>query len=179
VGYNEHRCRHQRCGSQLLRDLADLEKGHGREEEIQEWITAVRTLYREGVACAERAPPASPAERESTAADLRQRAHKLGLQWAQTAGHPVHALCQRLNRHEGELFEFVRQAGVAATNNRAERAIRPLAVARKISGGTRSGAGSTTRMRLQTLFSTWAGQGVDPLATCLEMLRAKTPLPSS
>jgi hypothetical protein len=34
-------------------------------------------------------------------------------------------------------------------------------------------------MRLQTLFSPWAGQGLDPLQACLEMLGAKTPLPSS
>ena len=101
------------------------------------------------------------------------------MQWAHALAHPTHALCQRVLRHESELFEFVRQAQVEATNNRAERAIRPLAVARKISGGTRSSAGSTTRMRLQTLFSTWAAQGGDPLQACREMLGAKTPLPSS
>jgi hypothetical protein len=41
----------------------------------------------------------------------------------------------RLLCYERELFEFVRQAGVEAMNNRAELAVRPLAVARKISGG--------------------------------------------
>ena len=98
---------------------------------------------------------------------------------------PCYVLSKRLLRHEGELFEFVRQEGVGATNNAAERAIRPRAVARKISGGTRSAAGSTARMRLQTLFRTWEQQGRDPRAACLEMLdgapptRAAIPLPSS
>ena len=101
------------------------------------------------------------------------------MRWAQTKEHPARALCQRVLRHEGELFEFVRQAEVAATNNVAERVLRPLVVARKISGGTRSAAGSRTRMALQTLFTTWAAKGQDPLQACLEMLRAKTPLPSS
>jgi hypothetical protein len=86
-------------------------------------------------------------------------AHGLGLRWARAKGHPTHALCQRVLRHEGELFELVRQAGVEATNNRAEQAIRPLAVARKITGGTRSGAGirqdghqgSITRRGIDTL----------------------------
>ena len=179
AGYNEHRCAHQRCWAHLLRDLTELEQAHATREDVTAWVGAVRKLYSEGGACDRRAPPPSPQEREAKAAELRGRAHELGLQWAHVKEHPTHALCQRLLRHEGELFEFVREAAVEATNNRAERAIRPLAVARKISGGTRSGGGSTTRMRLQTLFSTWAAKGLDPLAACLDMLRAKTPLPSS
>jgi transposase len=178
-GYNEHRCRHQRCWAHLLRDLAELEEKHGKVEGVGAWITAVRTLYREGVELDQRGPPPSASEREGKAAELRGRAHELGLRGVQNKGHPTHTLGQRLLRHEAELFEFVRQAGVEATNNRAERAIRPLAVARKISGGTRSDDGSTIRMRLQTLFSSWAGKGLDPLQACLDMLQAKTPLPSS
>jgi transposase len=179
VGYNAYHCPQQRCWAHLLRDLAELEQAHRSEEAVTEWVAAVRKLYREGVECDRRAPPPSADERERKAAELRGRAHELGLKGAQEAGHPPHALCKRLLRHEGELFEFVCQAGVEATNNRAERAIRPLAVARKISGGTRSGGGSTTRMRLQTLFTSWAAKGQDPRQACLEMLRAKTPLPSS
>jgi hypothetical protein len=34
-------------------------------------------------------------------------------------------------------------------------------------------------MRLQTLFTTWAAKGRDPLQACLDMLRGKIPLPSS
>jgi hypothetical protein len=179
AAYNDHACRHQRCWAHLLRDLAALAAAPAATGEVQEWVAAVGGLYKEGQALAERAPPPSGAEREHTAARLRQRAHELGLRWARAPKHPAHALCQRLLRHEGELFEYVRQAGVEATNNRAERAIRPLAVARKISGGTRSAGGSTTRMALQTLFTSWAAQGGDPLAECLAMLRAKTLLPSS
>jgi transposase len=179
VGYNAHTWRHQRCWAHLLRDLADLEKEAGATDGVAEWITEVRQLYRDGTDCDRGSPPPRAEERERTAAALRQRAHDLGLRAVANKGHPTHTLGQRLLRHEGELFEFVRQAGVEATNNRAERAIRPLAVARKISGGTRSPAGSTTRARLQTLFTTGAAQGLDPLRACLEMLRAKTPLPSS
>lgn len=60
-----------------------------------------------------------------------------------------------------------------------ERSIRPLVIARKISGGTRSEHGSDTRMDLQTLFATWAAQGKLALDHCCAMLahRAATPLP--
>jgi hypothetical protein len=179
AGYNAHRCRHQRCWAHLLRDLAALEEAYPTREDVRAWIAAVRKLYSEGVADAQRAPPPSAEEQEAKAAELRERAHALGLQGVANKEHPAHALGARLLRHEGELFEFVRQVGVEATNNRAERAVRPIAVVRHISRGSRSGRGSQTRMRLQTLFSTWAGKGRDPLAACLALLRAKTPLPSS
>ncbi len=151
AGYNEHQCRHQRCWAHLIRDLVKLEAEHGTVAEVTEWVGAVCRLYREGADVDGRAPP-SPAERDAKATVLQQRAHKLGLQWARVPEHPARALSQRLLRHEGELFEFVRQAEVAATNNVAERVLRPLVMARKISGGTRSAAGSQTRMRLQTFL---------------------------
>jgi hypothetical protein len=179
AGYNEHQCRHQRCWAHLLRDLAAVEQAHGADAAIAAWIKDVGELYKEGAAVGSRAPPPAAEERAAKAEELQGRAHVLGLRWAQVKEHPLRALGQRLVRHEAELFEFVRQAEVEATNNRAERAIRPLAVARKISGGTRSANGSTTRMRLQTLFTTWAAKGRDPLQACLDMLRGKIPLPSS
>lgn len=178
-GYNEHQCRHQRCWAHLIRDLVALERDHGSVAGVAEWVEAVGRLYREGADCDRRAPPARLEERAAKAGELEQRVHELGVRWAQVKDHPARALCQRVLRHEGELFEYVRQAEVAATNNVAERALRPLVIARKISGGTRSAAGSQTRMALQTLFTTWAAKGQDPLQACLAMLRAQTPLPSS
>jgi hypothetical protein len=180
AGYNAHTWRQQRCWAPLLRDLAELEeKDNGQTVGLAEGLTAVRELYRAGRALAGRAPPASGDEREATAAALVGRAHGLGLRYAQTKGHPAQALSKRLLRHEAELFAFVRQGAVEATTNRAERAIRPLAVARKIRGGTRSDDGSTTRMRLQTLFTPWMAKGLDPLAACQAMRRGATLLPSS
>ncbi|MBF6614865.1 MAG: transposase [Chloroflexi bacterium] len=73
---------------------------------------------------------------------LVQRAKKLGLQYAQAkehGGHPCHALCKRLLRHQDELFQFVLVPGLAAHNNLAERSIRPVVVMRKVSGGTKFG----------------------------------------
>ena len=52
------------------------------------------------------------------------------------------------------------------------RVRRPLVIARKISGGTRSAGGSQTRMVLQSLVATWELRGQDPLAAMLDLLRA-------
>jgi transposase len=64
---------------------------------------------------------------------------------------------------------------VPPTNNAAERALRPLVIARKISGGTRSGRGSAPRMVLPSLVATWQLRGLDPVAEFLALLRAPRP----
>jgi transposase len=61
---------------------------------------------------------------------------------------------------------------VPSTNNAAERSLRHLVVSRKISGGSRSADGTTTKTRLATLFATWRRQGLDPLAQCRQFLAA-------
>jgi transposase len=82
----------------------------------------------------------------------------------------MHTLCERVERFLPELFVFVAQPEVAAHNNLAERSVRPLVIARKISGGSRSPNGSDTRMDLFRLFGTWAAQGLNPFFQCLAEL---------
>ena len=75
-----------------------------------------------------------------------------------------------------ELFVFVAYPGVPSDNNLAERSVRPLVIARKISGGTRSPKGSSTRMGLASLFGTWMAQGLNPFHQCLALLTTKISL---
>ncbi len=74
------------------------------------------------------------------------------------------------------LFVFVAVPGVPAHNNLAERSVRPLVIARKISGGTRSSKGSETRMGLASLFGTWMARQLNPFHQCLAVLAAKSSL---
>lgn len=179
AGYNWYTGAHQRCWVHLLRDLHELDETHGEQKaEVREWVTQVKRTYAEGLALTERAPPPNQAEREQLYQSLVERVRTLGLTWARDKGHPAQALCKRLLRHDEELFQFVRQPGLAAHNNLAERSVRPLVIARKVSGGSRSEPGSTTRMGLQTLFATWAAQGRNALTECLSLLGAQTLLPA-
>lgn len=73
-----------------------------------------------------------------------------------------------------ELFVFVAVPGVPAHNNLAERSVRPLIVARKISRGTRSPKGSQTRMGLANLFGTWMAQSLNPFHQSLALLSTKS-----
>ena len=84
-------------------------------------------------------------------------------------------LCKRLLQFESELFTFVEYPQVPSENNPAERAIRPRVIARKISGGTRSPAGSQTMAVLSSLFATWQLRGEESLSACQKMLRDAQP----
>ena len=65
-----------------------------------------------------------------------------------------------------ELFVFVTESAVPADNNAAERSLRPLVISRKISGGTRSEAGTDSKLTLAPLFGTWRARGLNPLTAC-------------
>jgi transposase len=163
----------QRCWAHLARDLHALREEYPEREDVQEWCTAVLAVKTKALALDTATLTVS--ERAQYATLLERQTHALArCYWKHTA-HPAHTLAKRLYRYEGELFTFIRVPGVVATNNLAERAIRPFVIARKISGGTRSTTGSTIRCDLATVFHTWAARGLNPFAACLAALH--TPLP--
>jgi len=169
-GYNEYAGKHQRCWAHLLRDLHTLKQAHPHDADVVEWAQAVQSSYAAAQAwlAAHVHPP--PAEREAQYVTLAGQTHALGLRYARVKAHPCQALAKRLLRHEDELFQFVLVEGLSADNNLAERAIRPLVVIRKISGGSRSTAGTKTRMALASLFHTWQARGQNGFDQCLALL---------
>jgi hypothetical protein len=82
----------------------------------------------------------------------------------------LHTLCERVERFLPELFVLVARPEVPADTNLAQRSVRPLVIARKISGGSRSPRGSQTRMALFSCLGTWAAQGLNPFLQCLALL---------
>ena len=96
--------------------------------------------------------------------------HSLCAPYLGGADAPQRGLCERIVRHLTALFVFVEPPAVPATNNAAERSLRHLVTSRKISGGTRSPAGTATKMSLAALFGTWRLQDLDPLAECRALL---------
>jgi transposase len=171
-GYDRLARRQQRCWAHLLRDVADLLADHPGDRKLARWAAAVTRVYRRAVAWAERATAerTRPICRERVAD--RFAAKLVAICRSQPAGSPQATLCLRVERYRTDLFTFVADPAVPPTNNAAERALRPLVVARKVSGGTRSKRGSQSRMVLQSLVATWDLRGLDPVA---EFLRLLTP----
>jgi transposase len=173
VAYDQYAGPKQRCWAHLLRDAHKLGEDYPDRADVQDWVAALKSLF--AGASALDLSGRSQRERARVARNLERRTRLLARCYRKTADHPAQVLATRLHRYESELFEFLRTPGVSATNNLAERAVRPQVIARKISGGSRSAAGSAIRCDLASVFHTWTARGLNPFAACLEALQ--TPLP--
>ena len=180
ASYHVYTGQHQRCWVHLLRDRHELKEQHPDDADVQQWAKDVKAVYDRAVAYAGPDPSLPPAKQEVTRRKLQhafeQELWQLCAPYAHTSS-PLHTLCERVERFLPELFVFVAVPGVPAENNLAERSVRPLVIARKISGGTRSPQGSDTRMGLFSLFGSWAAQGLNPFLQCLAVLSQKESLP--
>jgi hypothetical protein len=162
----------QKCWVHLLRDVHDLVGKHPEDVELAVWAVGVHACYTNAVAQA-------TALTETSASDAVRRAARRACDTALTRlcqpfeRHPTAPqalLCRRVAKYRHALFTFVREPGVPAHNNAAERSVRHEVISRKVSGGSRSADGTQTRMTLATLFGTWRIQGHDPYQACLALL---------
>ena len=161
---------HQRCWAHLLRDIHELRVQHPDDGDLKTWGDAVHALYQQAITWAADAEPRTPSQRDGMRLTFEREL--LALCRAQSALSRQATLCKRVERYHPELFMFVADAAVPATNNAAERSLRPLVIARKISGGSRSVKGSRTRMVLQSLIATWELRGQDPVHAICNLLQA-------
>ena len=179
ASYNIYQGFHQRCWVHLLRDGHDLTDLYREDAALQQWFTELKALYDRARAYAG-PDPALPAATQEAARRQQQHAFEQDLMqvcapYVRTLA-PMHTLCERVERFLPELFVFVARPEVPSDNNLAERSVRPLVIARKISGGSRSSQGSHTRMALFSCFGTWAAQGLNPFLQCLALLAQPNPL---
>src|SRR4028118_879112 len=89
-----------------------------------------------------------------------------------TWGWPADAqrLTHRIKRHCDEWFTFLNHPQVKPDNNDAERALRPIVVHRKVSGGARSDWGAKLVAQMFSLLETVRLQGGDAITSLCELL---------
>jgi transposase len=83
-------------------------------------------------------------------------------------------LAKHLRHEQPYLFTFLHCPGLEATNNRAERALRPAVVARKVWGGNLTWRGARTQEILASVLRTCRQQGKDAFARIVGLLRWPT-----
>jgi transposase len=162
----------QRCWAHLLRDIHGLREQHPTDQVLGAWAAGAHELYTRakayrGTTVQERRQAQRAFERELLALCQPSLADETA---------PQATLCRRIETHLAELFVFVADPAVPATNNEAERSLRHLVTSRKISGGTRSQDGSATKFALASLFGTWRAEGQNPFLACRQLL-TEPPLP--
>lgn len=143
-----------RCLRHIERNLEALEQGlSGQAKEqvgwLLGWVTAVWTLRHDSSAM--------------SSTRYRKEARELvaWFDWFLSSEEldPALAKTQKgLAKVRNQIVPYVMDADLPATNNLAERQIRPAVIVRKISGGTRSNRGSDTFERLSTIAASAAQQ---------------------
>jgi transposase len=168
-GYNRMLGRHQRCWVHLLRDIHELKEKWPQDSDLDEWAKGVNELYHRARDWVPSHPQAREAQRIQAQRGFEEELMAKCRPYLGSKRHQ-RVLCERIERFLPELFVFVADPRVPSDNNAAERAIRPVVISRKISGGTRSPEGSQTKGSLATIFGTWTIRGLNPFASCLSLL---------
>jgi len=158
AGYNQAPCLIQYCYAHLLRDVQDLEKNFPEQPEVRAFVATLAPLL--AAAMGLRGQGLSRRAFHRQAAALKRRivavVHR-------AARHPAVQSMQDLFRHKADrLYHWARDPTIPAENNLAERELRPLVVARKVSFGSQSDRGAATRETLMTVLHTLRKRAADP-----------------
>jgi transposase len=91
------------------------------------------------------------------------------------ANAPNERLAKHLYGHRKQLLTFLEHPGLDATNWRAEQAIRPAVVNRKVWGGNRTETGAKAQSILMSVLRTCTQQHRDSLTFLSRLLRCQRP----
>ena len=114
-------------------------------------------------------PPPAPSSPRADA-PFEARAAALARPYAEDPEAPQRMLSQRILKHLPELFVFVEDLDVPGDNNLAERSLRTVVIARKISGGTRSPGRIDAAHGANEPVQNVVRAGPTSLETCRELL---------
>jgi len=165
-GYNRMPCSLQYCYAHLLRDVEDLEKEFPENAEIHGFVEALAPPLANAIHLRTPGLAARPFHREAT--KTKDRILQIVNRQAR---HPAIQTMQDLFRQKADrLYHWADDPQVPADNNRAERELRPLVIARKISFGSQSDAGARTREILMTVLLTLAKRTRDVMTAFKSVL---------
>ncbi len=149
-GYNQTPCAIQYCYAHLLREVQDLGKEFPAALEVSRFVARFAPLLAEAMQL--RARPLTASQFGLRALELKVEIKSLVHSPAQ---HPGIQKIQNIFREQNtRLYHWAKNPAIPADNNRAERELRPLVIARKISFGSQSEQGAQTRETLMTVLHT-------------------------
>jgi transposase len=149
-GYNKMPCSIQYCYAHLLREVKDLEKNFPENAEIKSFVEALAPQLANAISL--RTLDITDKQFKRQAAKIKAAIINIT---DQQARHPAIQKIQDIFREKADrLYHWADDRNVPADNNLAERQLRPLVIARKISFGSQSEDGARTRETLMTVLHT-------------------------
>ena len=166
----------QKCYAHLLKDLSALQKE--KKGTAARFCGEVALVLREALALGREKSVLPAPVFEERAAELEARLD--GLIHARRRFTDVDnaRLARRLRKQRSHLFTFLYHPGVEATNNRAERALRPAVIVRKTGGCNKSDVGAKVHAILTSLLVSARQQGLCPVQYLVQLLCGAPKLPS-
>ena len=164
---------HQTCLAHLLRRCRTLlldDPGH-------RFVTAVKQVLQAALATRD-ASQAGTVSARGLASARGQYAERLGrpLEHPVRADRPIVRVQQHLITEFAGVFSFLWDPTLDATTWRAEQALRPAVVTRKMcGGGNRTARGAQSQQILATVLRTAAQRGLDATDVLVTLLTAPTP----
>lgn len=149
-GYNKMPCSIQYCYAHLLRTVKDLERDFPENAEMKSFVEALAPQLANAISLRTLNIAAKQFKRQ--AAKIKNEIINITNPQAK---HPAIQKIQDIFREKADrLYHWSDDRNVPADNNLAERELRPLVIARKISFGSQSDAGAHTREILMTILHT-------------------------
>jgi len=164
---------HQTCLAHLLRRCRDL---IAMASPAAAWFPrAVTAHLKQGLALRDRYQ-AGDVSRHGLAVATGRLEAAMDRLLARAVRTPANRrLAQHLDHERPFLFSFLHCPGLHATNNVAERALRPAVCARKTWGGNRTDAGARAQQILASVLRTCRQQQKDPFPRLVGLQRAPVP----
>jgi transposase len=142
----------QKCLSHLLKDLKEMEESKtGRAVRFAQQLTAV---LQAALKLKAETPSLDPALFAQQAQALETQLDALISRQRNLKDRENVRFARRLRKHRPHLLRFLYVAGLDATNNLAERQIRPSVIIRKTNGCNRSKIGAETHSVLSSVLVT-------------------------
>jgi transposase len=162
-GYNPiHAAGKQKCAAHLLRDNHDLANAYSDDAQTQVFTRTFKEIMQRALQLQK-----DFRARTITRSQLDKATKALQKEFKDFVAAPLEnpdteTFRQRLAKHRKEIFTFLIHTSIDATNNRAERGLRPNVILRKVTFGNRSHTGSTHHETLMSLIHTAKLNGTLP-----------------
>jgi len=162
-GYNKAPVALEYCYSHLKRDTEAIQKDYPDEPEVAAFVGSMAPALAEAMTLRTLGLP----RKEFLRRAARTKRRIIAVAHRQ-ARHPAIRKIQNIFReHRDRLYHWARDPSIPAENNLAERDLRPLVIARKVSFGSQSQAGARTRETLMSILHTLKKRRA-PVATRLQ-----------
>jgi len=165
----------QKCFAHFLKHLCEMERVKTRG--AVRFPRDVAAVLRQALALRDEKDALSPLAFRRRLRKIERRLDALIDEGRKFSDPDNRRFAKRLRKQRRHLFTFLTHDGVEATNNRAERGVRPAVIARKIGGCNKTERGAETHAILSSILVTAKQQGGNTLEYLSRVLTSPGPPP--